>query len=63
MLCPQGQGGLSQCGHFAEKGGGDLCFAILCGRLLWTALNVNDGQFRLNWRSLTKPQACCFYLV
>jgi len=30
MVCPHGQGGLSQCG-------GSQIFAILCGRLLWTA--------------------------
>jgi len=39
MVCPHGQGerGLKQCGHFADKGGRDQFFAILCGRLLWTA--------------------------
>jgi len=36
-LCPHRQGGgLSQCGHFADKRGSQF-FAILCGRLLWTA--------------------------
>jgi len=34
MVCPNGQGGLSQCGHFASKRGGGQYFAILCGRLL-----------------------------
>jgi len=29
--------GLSQFGHFANKGGRDQFFAILCGRPLWTA--------------------------
>jgi len=29
----KGEGGLSQCGHFADKREGEL-FAILCGRLL-----------------------------
>jgi len=35
MVCPHGQeaGGLGQCG----QGGGSQYFAILCGRLLWTA--------------------------
>jgi len=38
MVCPHGQGGgFSQCGHFADKGSGGQFFAILCGRLLWTA--------------------------
>jgi len=39
MVCPHGQkgSGLSQCGHFSDKGGGGQFFAILCGRLLWTA--------------------------
>jgi len=31
--------GLSQCGHFSDKGGEGQFFAILCGRLLWTAPN------------------------
>jgi len=30
---------LSQCGHFVDKGEG-VIFAILCGRLLWTAPNL-----------------------
>jgi len=30
----------NQCGHFADKGVGGQFFAILCGRLLWTAPNV-----------------------
>jgi len=29
--------GLSQCGQFVDKEGGGQFFAILCGRLLWTA--------------------------
>jgi len=39
IVCPHGQGGegLSQCGHFADKEGGDQFFSILCGRLVWTA--------------------------
>jgi len=32
-------GGLSQYGHFENKGGRDDFFAILCGRPLWTAPN------------------------
>jgi len=38
MVCPHGQGGrgLSQFGHFLERGEGQF-FAILCGRLLRTA--------------------------
>jgi len=36
MACPLGQGRLSQCEHFADKGGEGKFFAILCGRLLWT---------------------------
>jgi len=34
-FCPYEQGGLSQFGHFADKG--DQFFAVLCGRPLWTA--------------------------
>jgi len=30
-------GGIKQCGHFANRG--SQFFAILCGRLLWTAPN------------------------
>jgi len=37
MVCQHGQRGLSQCGHFVDKGRGGQIFAILCGRLLWTA--------------------------
>jgi len=33
------KGGLCQCGYFADKGGGDYFFAILCGRPIWTAPN------------------------
>jgi len=29
-VCPHGQGGMSQCGHFADKRGGDQFFSILC---------------------------------
>jgi len=36
MVCPHGQGGLSQCGHFADKGEG-VFFAISSERLLCTA--------------------------
>jgi len=32
-----GEEGLNQCGYFADKGRGRQFFAILCGRLLWTA--------------------------
>jgi len=32
----RGGGGLGQFGHFADKGKEGQCFAILCGRLLWT---------------------------
>jgi len=32
------KGGEQYCGHFAEKGKeGSTFFAILCGRVLWTA--------------------------
>jgi len=34
---------LSKCGHLADKGGGQF-FAILCGRLLWTAPNHGTAQ-------------------
>jgi len=41
MMCPHGQGkkGLSQCGHLADKGGGEVNFSRYCadvfyGRLL-----------------------------
>jgi len=40
MVCPHGQGGLSQCGRFADKEGWGQFFAILCGRLLWTAPKI-----------------------
>jgi len=36
MVCPHGQGGFSQCGHFVDKWEEGQFFAILCGRLLWT---------------------------
>jgi len=40
MLCPLGQKVLSQCGNFVDKKEGVKFFAILCGRILWTAPNV-----------------------
>jgi len=49
LVYPQGQDGLSQCGHFTTRVKGDQFFAILCGRVLWTAQNevlknkVNDA--------------------
>jgi len=39
MVCPHeqgGEGGLSQCGHFTDKGRGGQFFAILWTRPLWT---------------------------
>jgi len=36
---------LSQCGHFADKGGGGHFFAILCGRLLWTAPSEKSSRW------------------
>jgi len=33
----KGRGGVSQCGHFADKGGEGQFFAILCVRSLWMA--------------------------
>jgi len=41
MVCPHGQGGMSQC----EQGGGGQFFGILCGRLLWTIPNTNLRSF------------------
>jgi len=38
-LREQGGGELRQCGHFLDMG--SQFFAILCGRLLWTAPNEN----------------------
>jgi len=35
----KGVGGLNQCGHFADKGGGGQFFTIFCRRFLWTAPN------------------------
>jgi len=35
----KGEGKLSQCGHFADKGERGQFFAILCGRLLCMAPN------------------------
>jgi len=44
MVCPHGQGGLSQCG----QGGGGQYFSILCGRLLWTVpIHYSDVPARL----------------
>jgi len=37
LWCVRTDKGLSQCGHFAYKRGGGQFFAILCGRLFWTA--------------------------
>jgi len=37
MVCPLGQGELSQCGHFRTKEEWGSTFAILYGRPLWTA--------------------------
>jgi len=47
MVCPHGQEkeGLSQRGHFADKGEGGQFFAILCGRLLWTAPKTKNTLF------------------
>jgi len=42
MVCQQCKlhtRGLRQCKHFADKGTGINCFAILYGRLLWTFPN------------------------
>jgi len=36
---------LGQYGHFSDKGGWDQFFAILCGRLLWTATYVCDPSY------------------
>jgi len=35
MMSPHGKGELSQCRHFADKGGGEggQFFSILCGRI------------------------------
>jgi len=46
MVCPHGQGGLSQCGHFADKGGrgSSKFFAILCVRPLWRPHTMNWQQ-------------------
>jgi len=53
MVCPHGQGGLSQCGHFSDKGEEGQFLAILCGRLLWTApyeeLNVLSRSLFRDW--------------
>jgi len=37
ILCPHGQGGWSQCGHFADKGKEGQCFVISCGCVLCIA--------------------------
>jgi len=37
-MCPHGQGGLSQCGILRTREMGQF-FAILCGRISWTALS------------------------
>jgi len=41
MVCPHGQGGLSQCGHFEDKGGVNFsrfCADVFYGRALTTLL-------------------------
>jgi len=47
-MCPHGQGGrgLSQCGHFVDKGRERL---ILCGRLLWTAPYAKGTFYAYNF--------------
>jgi len=40
--------GVVQCGHFSDKGEGGQFFAILCGRLLWTAPYCFLQQQRLH---------------
>ena len=57
FLCPHGQGGggLGHCGH---GGRGGQFFAILCGRLLWTAPNPNHDQFSVG---CDDHEACCRY--
>jgi len=44
MLCPHGQGGLSQCGHFADKEEGSQLFTILCVRPYVRALKRNHPR-------------------
>jgi len=44
MVCPHGQGGLSQSRHFSDKGEGVNFLAILCGRLLWTVPNDKKNR-------------------
>jgi len=50
MGCPHGQSGegLSQSGHFADKGEGCQIFASLCGRLLCTAPN-SIAIYEVEW--------------
>jgi len=35
MACPHEQCGLSQCGHFANKGGGGVNFSRLCAEVFY----------------------------
>jgi len=50
MVYPHGQGRLSQCGHFAVKGG--QFFANLCGHVLWTAPYIIRACFVV-WKKIT----------
>jgi len=49
MVCPQRQG-VSQCGHFADNGGGGQFFVILCERLLWTAPYKYQVRYQTEFR-------------
>jgi len=44
MVCPHGQGGIEAVWTvFGQRGGGSQFFAILCGRILWTAPIANSS--------------------
>jgi len=56
VVCPQGQGGLSQCGRFAGKGGGSVnfsrfCVDVLYGRPLITTHELNTFKLKQNYCS------------
>jgi len=46
-VCPHGEGWLSQCGHYADKGEKGQFFEILCRRLLRTThYNFKGGMYQ-----------------
>jgi len=48
MVCPHGQGGLSQCGHFADKGGG-INFLRFCADVFYGRPLIIIGSFAFQY--------------